>query len=132
MANVNFMMLLMEALSKDQITLSHQQVLDAQTTEMSVEFEEKIYQFQNGSSGPLAYWAAAIRNNPNEVAYYQAQYQNASALAQSEESQGSGTVESGQGQTSTDAQNLQMKAQMAQGVNSILTTLSGLLGRITA
>lgn len=128
----NFMMLLMEAVSKDQILLSQQQIIDAKTTQMSVGFEEAVYSYWNSQGGPLAQAAGQIAQHPDQVAYYQTLYQNLSAQAQSQESNGSGTVESGQGQTSSDAQNLQMKAQLAQGVNSILTTLSGLLGRITA
>lgn len=128
----NFMMLLMEAVAKDQIYLSRQQILDAKTTQISVGFEEAVYSYWNGPDGPLAQAASDIASHPKEVAYYQSVYQNQSAIAQSQESNGSGTVESGQGQTQTDAQNLQMKAQYVQGVNSILTALTGLLGRIAA
>lgn len=126
---VNFMLLLYEAINKDQNGMAQQQIVDAESTKISVGFEEKIYSVWNQL---LETDATNILNNPNQVQYYQSVYNTHSAEAQAGENDEDGTVQSQQGQTSSDAQNLQMKAQMVQGINSILTTLSGLLGRITA
>lgn len=132
--------LLMCAVAKDQATLSNQQMVDAQTTEMAVKQEVDIYSIWNGTGptggpGILGYDVqlieTAIQEGKNPAAA-QARYQADAAKAQAQESTADGSVQSGQQQTTTDAQNLQMKAQMAQGVNSILTTLSSLLGKLTA
>ncbi|NGX48360.1 MAG: hypothetical protein K1000chlam3_01751 [Chlamydiae bacterium] len=136
----NFMLDLMKAVDKDQSTLSEQQVLDAKSTEIAVQIEANLYKYWMNELSVVTkeianykYWAKQSgRSDSGELAYLTKFYALASAHAQSMESQQDGAVQADQGQTSMDATNLQMKAQMVQGVNSILSTLVNLLGRITA
>lgn len=136
----SFMYALMKAIEKDQNTMSEMQIINADSTMIAAKIESNLY----------GYWNAVLKKDADEVEYYttgkgskekdaskkaqkwQQQYNVDSAKAQSEESQQDGAVQGAQGQTSADASNLQMKAQMVQGVNSILTTLVNLLGRVTA
>ncbi|NGX48401.1 MAG: hypothetical protein K1000chlam3_01792, partial [Chlamydiae bacterium] len=121
-------------------TLSEQQVLDAKSTEIAVQIEANLYDFWMDALAKVTqeianykYWAKQSgRSDSAELAYLTKSYATDSAHAQSMESQQDGAVQADQGQTSMDATNLQMKAQMVQGVNSILSTLVNLLGRITA
>ena len=129
---VNFMYLLMKALEKDQNSLSSQEIADAKTTEFDVALEANIYGYWNTV---LEGDAAAIKHdkkNSKKMKDEQAQMNADSTTANSNETMEDGTVQAAQGQTQTDASNLQMKAQMAQGVNSILLALSNMLGRIEA
>ncbi|NGX38522.1 MAG: hypothetical protein K1000chlam2_01696 [Chlamydiae bacterium] len=131
---VNFMLLLMKALEKDQTTLSKQEIVDAKTTEFDVKIESAIYKSWNkklqAASDKIQ--KAVKHKKSSKVKQYQAQMNVESTESQSNESQQEGSVQAAQGQTQSDASNLQMKAQMAQGVNSILLALSNMLGRIEA
>lgn len=140
MAN-NFILAMMKAVSKDQSTLSQMQIVDANSTMLATKIEENIYEYWNGPHGPLArdegkisdYAGSSHKDASNEVTKWQTQYSEDSAKAQQYEQQQDGNVQSAQGQTSSDATNLQMKAQMVQGLNSILSTTSSLLNQgITA
>ncbi len=148
----NFMFALMKAVEKDQTTLSQQQIVDSKTTMLQVKIEEQIYQYWNNDpSSPINKALDKIskyakysgnhsdekhsskeEHDTSEVNKWQAKYNAASAKAQSAENQQDGTVKASQGQTSSDASNLQMKAQMLQGINGLESALSNMLGRITA
>lgn len=136
----NFMLDMMKALDKDQNTLSEQQIIDAKSTDIAVQIEAALYKYWNAvltkCAAKIADYKAQAKKDGNkpekEITILSKEYATDSALAQSSESQQDGTVQANQGQTSSDAMNLQMKAQMAQGINSILSTLVNLLGRITA
>jgi hypothetical protein len=70
------------------------------------------------------------QNTPDEsnaLTKAQLQYNYDNSQASSNESQLQGLIESGQGQTSTDAQNLQMFAQITQSATSIMSTLTSML-----
>ena len=134
----NFMFDLIKAIMHDQSTMSQQQLTDAQSTLNATKFETAIYNYWKGVL------AAAAKNVQHQatsgdkdtrsarVQAAQAAYSNDNADAQMYESQQDAMVQSTQGQTQTDATNLQMKAQMQQSANSILTTLVNMLGTITA
>lgn len=133
---VNFMYALMEAVGKDQDSMSMMQMVDAKSTMLAVDLEQTLYAYWNKileqddakiqAVDPKSDNAATIINQ------LQSQYNVDSSTGQSNESQEDGVVQSTQGQTSTDASNLQMKAQMIQGVNSIQSTLTNMLGNIVA
>lgn len=122
------------AVAEDQSSLSKQQETDANTTEISVKMESNLY----------AHWQTVFNNDHYYINHYAKdknsekendwmnQYNIDSASAQESEATQDGIVQAGQQQTSADASNLQMKAQMVQAVNSISSTVSGMLGRITA
>lgn len=142
-ARVNFMLAMLEAVMKDQTTLSQTEITDANSTELATTMETDIYQYWNGPDSPLESdlveiqaWAGISPKDdptaPGEAAYWQKKYAQDSAKAQSSESSQDGMVQSAQGQTSSDASNLQTKAQMVVGMNSIESALSNMLGRITA
>ncbi len=146
----------MLATEKDQSTLAKQQLVDARTTQCNVQITQKIYEYWNATGkvyksgpkkgqpcggGPLFKWAAwvnyyATENkhptsaDTTEVNRCQVQYNEASSRAQSSESQEDGATQASQAQANSDASNLQMKAQMVSAIMSIITTLSGMLGRI--
>lgn len=132
----NFMLALMEAVSKDQNSMSKMQITDAQTTENAVSVENSLYNYWNQQLGFWSGVIAGINPNADNASYYIQQYQDdynvTSAQGQANESQQDGMVQSGQGQTSTDASNLQMKAQMVQSVNDILSALTNMLGQVVA
>lgn len=134
----NFMFDLMKAIMHDQSTMSQQQLTDAQSTMNATKFETAIY---NHWKTVLAEAAANVqtqadsgssKTRASRVQAAQAAYSNDNADAQMYESQQDAMVQSTQGQTQSDATNLQMKAQMQQSANSILTTLVNMLGTITA
>jgi len=134
----NFMYDLMKAVMHDQSTMSQQQLTDAQSTMNATKFETAIYNYWKGR---LAYYAGQVQsaatsgNSKTRSARTQAAqaaYSNANADAQMNESQGNAIIQTTQGQTQSDATNLQMKAQIQQSANSILTTLVNMLGTITA
>ena len=134
----NFMYALMKAIMHDQSTMSQQQLTDAQSTMNATKFETAIYNYWKGKLTQDAWYVQWNANNGNSktrsarVQAAQAKYSNANADAQMYESQQDAMVQSTQGQTQSDATNLQMKAQIQQAANSILTTLVNLLGTITA
>lgn len=143
----NFMLALIEAISKDQQTMAYQEITDAQSTQAAVAQEEQLYAFYNTNptqdgdnqipGGLLGYDAWHIqycaRNGDQDgVTRWQAQYSTDEAKARSNEGQKDGQVQSAQGQTSSDGTNLQLKAQLAQVLSSIATTTSNLLGRLLA
>ena len=130
----NFMLLLMKALEKDQNTLSNQEIVDAKSTEYDVKIEMTIYNYWNWKLG-CAYdnIKKAVKNkNSSKLKQYQAQMNLESTESQSNESMQDGAVQAAQGQAQTDASNLQLIAQMALGVISILLALSNMLGRVEA
>jgi len=125
----NYMLALMGAVNKDQTTLSEQQITDAKSTMIATQLESNLYNYWMKK---LTSDAGNIPKSGKDIAYYQGIYQKDSAAAQSMETQQDGAVQASQGQTSSDATNLQMKAQMVQGVTSILTALVNYLGQVTA
>ncbi|MBS0629830.1 MAG: hypothetical protein JSS30_06365 [Verrucomicrobia bacterium] len=132
----NFMYALMTAVGKDQDSMSMQQIVDSKTTMIDASIENAMYNHYNQI---LQNDAEAIQKVPegqswtsDEINKLQAQYNVDSSTAQSNESQQDGMVQSGQGQTSTDASNLQMKAQMLQAVNGIQSALTNMLGQVVA
>ncbi len=127
--STNYMLALMEAVNKDQTTLSEQQITDAKSTMIATQLESNLYNYWMKK---LSSDAGKIPKSGDKIAYYQGIYQKDSAAAQSMETQQDGAVQASQGQTSSDATNLQMKAQMVQGVTSILTALVNYLGQVTA
>jgi len=142
----DYMFALMKAVSKDQNTLSYQQIIDAKTTELDVSIEANIYQYWTAKEQMWVadinkYINAQYKGHPDKgekeydqkmVKHCQAEYSMVSAEGQSNASEEDGTVQAAQGQASSDAMNLSMKAQMVQGINNILTMLVNMLGRITA
>lgn len=130
-----FLYALYKALQKDQQTMSEQQVISAKATENAAVMESNIYKFW---SDVLTKDAALVQRDCTDKKYKddlpgdQQNYSLASSKAQSQQSQQDGLVQGAQGQTSADASNLEMKTQMAQGMNTILSMLTSLLGRITA
>ena len=138
---VNFMYLLMEAVAKDQNTLTKMQIIDSKATLFAVKMTAAIYEYWYGSGGPISHaqsminkyaYGKASKQNTNEMYAWQARFNQDSARAQSNSQQEDGVVQSTQGQTSSDANNLEMKARMIQGINGILSALTNMLGRITA
>jgi hypothetical protein len=144
----NFMLALMEAVSKDQNTLSLQEIQDAQSTEASVKLEEGLYGYYNVNPNPLpshdqtvpggllGYDAfmlkqAAENHDQDGMTRWQSQYQADAARGQGAEGQLDGVVQSGQGQTSSDGANLGQKAELARILGSIATTTANLLGRLS-
>lgn len=126
----NFLMALMKALQENEKTESKEQMTDAQSTEFAVNLEEKLYTYWNGK---LDYWVGKINSaSKSKVSTYQSDYSEAHAEASANQSQQDGAVQADQQQTSADASNLQMQAQMIPGVTSILDALVNMLGRITA
>ncbi len=131
--NTSYMWAMMKAVSEDQDSMSQQQITDAQTTQLAAGIEANIYNYWNGVLNTDA--TAVAKADPKTtgaVAKAQQTYTVDSAKAQSFETQQDGLVTSAQGQTSADATNLQMKAQMVQGLNSIWAALSAMLGKIQA
>lgn len=134
----NFILAMMEAVSKDQTTLSSQEITDAKTTELDVQSEENIYLHWNGdgsvnNKGVLGTDVDNVINNEgntNAENALNAKYNKDSTTAQGIESQMDGTTQTAQSQTSADGTNLQMKAQLVQGLMSIMSTTSNLLGRL--
>lgn len=133
---VNFMYALMKAVGRDQDSMSMMQMIDAKSTELSVDLEQKLYAYWNGvlEKDDVAIQKVVVTdpNASSEINKLQSQYNVDSSTGQSNESQEDGVVQSTQGQTSTDASNLQMKAQMIQGVNSIQSALTNMLGNVIA
>lgn len=131
----NFMYDLMTAIELDQSTMSEQQFVDAQSTMNATSLETDLYN----------HWSSVLTNDSNNVKRQadnggdneaenvqvaQSQYSTDNAKAQSNESQMDALVQSTQGQTQSDATNLQMKAQLQQSANTILTTLVNFLGSV--
>ena len=143
----NFLLAMMEAVSNDNESLSNMQIVDAQTTMNATQLQEVLYtcynemleqiskEIQQAAAGGKEREAGGkhkATNNSSEVTALQAKYSTVSSEAQAAESTQSGTIQDAQQQTSADSQNLAMKVQMVQNLMSILTALSGMLGRITA
>lgn len=141
-APTSFMYALMKAMEKDQATISQQQITDAETAETDAQIETTIYNYYTYLLGYYAQLIAKYQDPDyqkhhkkswkKDLADAQGQYNKYSAAAPSAEGQQDGAVQAAQEQTSSDASNLQMKVQLAQGIESILAALSALLGRITA
>ena len=134
---VNWMLLMMEAVQKDQNSMANMQLTDAQSTELGVKIETAIYAFwyENKSiPGTVAYWTQKIEDakKSTDIQKDQAEYSTASADAQKNTSQQDGVVQEQQQQTSTDASNLAMKAQMIQPINQLISALAAMTDRITA
>lgn len=131
---INFMYALMKAVGNDQDSMSLMQVTDAKTTMNAVNLEQMLYTQWNKvlQNDALAIQGVDPKsdNASSIIQQLQSQYNVDSSKAQTEESQQDGATQSAQGQTSTDASNLQMKAQMVQGVNSIQSALTNMLGNI--
>lgn len=139
---MSFMYALMKAMEKDQATMEQMQITDAQTTELDATIETNLYTYYNAQlqkyADGVAWWDSPDGQKQDKkhwqanAAADQAEYNKYAAEEQSAAGQQDGGVQAAQGQTSTDASNLQMKVQLAQGVESILAALSSLLGRLTA
>lgn len=141
-APTSFMYVLMEAMEKDQGSEEEAQIVDAETAKLAADVETNLYTYYTNAE---AYWAQQVADIDSkqhreahkkswkpDAAAAQAEYNKYVAMGQSAEGQQDGAVQAAQGQTSSDASNLQMKVQLAQGVESILATTSALLGRINA
>jgi hypothetical protein len=139
-SEINFMLAMMEAVEKDQSTMSEQEITDAKATEVAVNLEGDLYSHWMGDLKKITeeikkYKTLAKDHNQSPAEYLKylmSKYSTLSAEGQAMESQQDGAVQADQGQTTSDSTNLQMKAQMVQGINSILSTLVNLLGRVTA
>lgn len=131
----SFLFLMMKALEKNQTTESNQQITDAKSTEIAVTAEGKLYAYWNKQletiSGKIAGITGTSTTDSNERANLMKEFQVDQSKAQSNQSQQDGAVQADQGQTSSDATNLQMQGQMVQGANSILSALVNFLGKIT-
>jgi len=126
---VNFLLMEMEAVAKDQSTLQTTEIGDAQTAKLDANIETMIYEKQNKILHDLSEDVQNASTKGQGVTKAQNAYSVASTKANSEESQADGAVRSSQGQTDSDSKNLNGKAMMAQGVASILTTTQNLLAR---
>jgi len=128
---VNFMLELIEALNRNQDSLSKQQLTDANSTMIATTMEENMYAAWNQKlqtdDQNIQGVTSQTPDESNVLTKYQLQYNYDNSLASSNESQLQGLIESGQGQTSTDAQNLQMFAQITQSATSIMSTLTSML-----
>lgn len=130
----SFLFLMMKALEKNQATESKQQITDAKTTELSVALEGKLYAYWNKVLSEIA---TEISNTPDskqgstERANLMKDFQVDQSKAQSAQSQQDGEVQADQGQTSSDATNLQMQGRMVQGANTVLSALVNFLGKVT-
>lgn len=134
----NFMYDLMKAIMHDQSTMSQQQLTDAQSTMIATKIETALY---TAWKDTLTLAAQHVEHEATSghkktrgarTQAAQANYSLQNSKAQMNESQQDAMVQSTQGQTQSDATNLQMKAQIQQSANSILTTLVNMLGTITA
>jgi len=130
----NFMYALMKAVSKDQSSMSTQQIIDAKTTQNDAAIETALYGYWNQVLESIDAQIQMVNPNWDNSSQIMNKLQNEynvnSAQGQSNESQEDGAVQAAQGQTSTDASNLQMKAQMIQSVNGILSALTNMLGQV--
>lgn len=128
---VNFLMELIEALNRNQISLSQQQLTDANSTMIATTMEEEMYVAWNQKlqvdDENIQGVTSQTPDESNVLTKLQLQYNYDNSQASSNESQLQGLIESGQGQTSTDAQNLQMFAQITQSATSIMSTLTSML-----
>lgn len=128
----NFMLDLMQAVNKDDSTLSVQQMQDAKTTMLDTELQANILNYWMGELHSLGMDIWRNRDDTKYVAGLQGQYNADSSKEQAEVGEQQGATSAAEGQTRSDATNLQMKAQLVQSVNGILTALTNLLGRVTA
>lgn len=132
--STNFMYALMKAVMHDQQTMARQQLVDAQSTLLATKFETAIYNYWKGMLDNLSQQVsdAAARGDTTAVKVDETLYSNANIQAHSNESQQDAMIQSTQGQTQADASNLAQKAQLVQGILTILTTLNNLLGNVIA
>lgn len=130
-APVNFMLLLSEAVAKDQETESNQQIIDANSTEIATNLESTIYEHWIGildyDTSMIQAAAKTGKNANNNVAIWQSKYSENSAAYNSNTARQNGAIQADQGQTQSDATNLQSKAQTLQGVNQLLSSLANIL-----
>ncbi len=129
MAEVNFMMAMINAVDRSQMSLSGMQAIDGQSTIAAAEVEKEISDEWNGPNGTLAQDAKAVANakSDNDRAAAQAKFQEDSARAQSEISTGDGLTQQEQNLSSMDSSNLQKIVECATAVNSIGSTLASAL-----
>jgi hypothetical protein len=136
----SFLLAMMKALENDNASLSHMEEVDAKTTLHNVSIQEDIYNFYNQmmqtAADDIYAWAGKVGDNKYKdaaamVQYYQSVFSEDSSQAQGSESSQSGLIDSSKQQATSDAQNLSMKVQMAQQMMTVLSSLSGMLGRIT-
>ncbi|MDN3505969.1 MAG: hypothetical protein P0S96_01925 [Simkaniaceae bacterium] len=128
----NFMLDLMKAVNKDDSTMSMQQMQDSKTTMLDTELQANILNFWMDTLHRLGMDIWEHRDHTKYVAGLQGQYNADSSKEQAEVGDQQGATSAAEGQTRSDATNLQMKAQLVQSVNGILTALTNLLGRVTA
>lgn len=136
----NFMYALMKALEKDQNSLSQSQINQAEAAKIAGTVYLHIEQYWGAkcaTDAKNASWFASKggrkdKHWKDKVTQWEQQYNEDNANGQCQEANAQAPVTSSQQTISSVASDLQTKAQMAQGVNSILATLSALLGRITA
>lgn len=133
--NSSYMWAMMKAIAGDQTSMQNSQINMSQTTMFAAKIEEAIYQYWNGPNGPLAKDTEAIQadakgDNTTQENADQSTFNKDSTVASGAENQADGPVQSGQQATSAIASDLQLVAQQAQGVTSIMTTLTQMLGNV--
>lgn len=138
---MNFMFALLNAVANDQDSLSWQEVTDAKTTTNNTNIEDAIYQFTRDQ---LKTDASNLNNYINQhtktlngtqvnqkvlqrINELNTTYQKDSTNAQSIQNQADSMVQGSQTQAGQDGQNLSTKAQLAQTMTSILSTLASIL-----
>lgn len=124
---------LMEAICKDQTTMSQDQITASNMALMDVTLQTNIVNYWTGGTGGgvLGQDARDVANaGKDDVAGAQAKYNAASSQYQAASSSADGLTQQTQQWVSNIGTNLQGKAQMAQTATTILSTTSGLLGRL--
>lgn len=129
---VNFMYAMMKAVGRDQDSMSLQQITDSKSTMLAVTMEQNMYRSWNGILQTDDQNISAVDpgsdNAPSIINQLQSKYNVDASTAQSMESQqDGGMVQPLQGQASSDANNLGMKAQTMQGLNTLQAALSSIL-----
>jgi hypothetical protein len=137
----NFMYALLQAVGKDQETLGTQQLADAMMTNNDVSIEFMVYSWSRKTlnndmyllqtymkkyspkQGDLNYRASYVQH----VTMLNQEYQRDSTNAQAGQTQMDTQVQACQTQTGQDGQNLSTKAQLAQTMTSVLSTLASVL-----
>ena len=129
----NYLLNLLEAVAKDQSSMSKMEMVDSKSTEVNVKELTILYAYWNNNvlKKDIANIKSAVKHHdsPGWISTLQQVYNADSAKAQAAESQQDGAVKSSQGQTSSDATNLQMKAQIVQSINSIEAALANMMGQ---
>lgn len=130
-SRANFMFALITALEREQTSESNQQASDAESTMLSTTMLENMTNSWNAvlkqANGVVQSINKDTPDESNAMTKAQLAYNYDNSLSNSNTSQLQGTVQAEQGQTSSDATNMQMMTQIMQSATSIMQTLTSIL-----